>query len=228
MGQLEKKCALLLKQAFFFVFKEYLTKLHRQTGTLKRLANRNFKTFYIRPTTWLNIPFTNLDCLPMRLRTSSEERNEQILRINPSRKITSDKQIVMPLKLHGKLFKSLKSWSCIAAAKSIVIYFRLVHLLASSCRILDVINSMGSSMYSSVGLKRWPSRQVKYSKFLTWMASLNSGLSLIVFHSFGFWARLRQLRQTSAQVFFSWWLRNEKMQSMSFSGRELMSFCCYW
>lgn len=49
---------------------------------------------------------------------------------------------------------SLKSWSCMAVLKSSNMCVRLGHLLASSCRTVCVISSMGSSMYRRDGPKR--------------------------------------------------------------------------
>lgn len=76
--------------------------------------------------------------------------------MNPSRKITSDKQMQSIFKLQGKTFKSLKSCNCIAVEKSKVKYFKLGHLLANSCNTSAVINSIGNSMYCNEDENRCP------------------------------------------------------------------------
>ena len=144
--------------------------------------------------------------------------------MKPSKKMTSDKQMVIIFRLHGNAFKSLKSCSCMAALKSSVKCFRFVHLLANSCSNWAVISSMGSSMYSRWVLKRCDNKYMKWSMWRMCNASRYSVRSLSERHSFGFWAKLRQILHTRAQCSISFGLKKENMWSRIFSGNAFISF----
>lgn len=121
-------------------------------------------------------------------------------------------------KLHGNEFRSLKSCNCIAFEKSKVMYFRLGHLLESSCRIGDVTSSHGNSMYLSVGPNRTLMRAIRFSKLFTWRP-LNSGRRETTCQSWWLYASRRHFLQTRATLLSSRWWRNENTYSRHLSGR---------
>lgn len=148
--------------------------------------------------------------LPIRWRTSKEDRQLQILLINPSKKITSDRHIHRLRRLHGKALRSLKSCNCMALAKSNVMQARFGHLFARSCKTGDVISSHGSSMYFMVAPNLIPIRVSKASTLCT-CSPPYSGLSETLFHNRGSQASSRHFLHTRATFPSSWCFRNEKM-----------------